>query len=377
MRIRMNKISSAVSFILKKKGVHIVLFFVMGILLFCFLVLTGWINYNNSLSRRNYDDYRVDMQNASLNQFEEWYGAVLAAYSFDEDTVIFVQSDASLPVFNPTMNSKYSLTAVLPSSKLSLSSQEKSYDYYLDSPSFSDVVTYVQKLFPQIHNTEIEAAIPFEHDEWYDKLWWKDGNDYLHTFHRLSVEDTPDSSLDNLPIYTSMDAIRCNEGTISSINLSTKDGLSSEDLNTINRITEYYFGQSFTAIEYSDDSSTILSKRIIYTILFLAIIATFQIMSYAFSMRQNELIVYDLCGESPLGLFMHYLIHFLVVLVVSISIGVTAFLIVSPVMAGTGFDFTLSIAEILRTIGVFFSLSFLTAVLYLLFTKRPHKGASR
>ena len=369
----MNKISSALSFIAKKRGVHLILLLVMGILLFVFLILNGWLNYTYGINQSSSKMYCMDGVEASVEQFEEWYDAVHSSGSIDEVTV-FALSDSNLPVFNPKVNSMYYLVSAYPAFLQAPTSDTNSFEYYLSSRSYSEAVTYIKGLFPEEHDTATPASIPFEHDERFSELCWNDSNSFHHTFHQIADMDTPDIYTDKMLIFTSTDAIIYHKGVISEVIILSDSNITSNNLKTINRLTENSFGLSFEPVEDSEANTLLISKRVVYVIVLLALIATFQILSYAFSMRQDELKIYKFCGETPFGIFMHYFVHFSVILVISILLGSAAYLLLSPVVSRTGFDISLSHFEILRTIGIYFVLSMLSAVLYLLLRNTRFKG---
>lgn len=315
-------------------GINILLCFVMGFMLFSVILVIGYKEDlgqdTTSIDPDGYEYYASGERNITCAQVEEFYQAVsntvggidyLVVQRENTDKVITFSAveQASITSFYPFDMSLLSdtLTEAFFEDDHHLMISYDEYDRLLYSFSSAEANGSIVVTQPSPN----EISVSLTSDEGFTELFMTSAL----PLDKISPNQRP------LFLITSWEKMNSASSPITGVSFIAPEALTDEEVSEVNRLSKYLLGSEFVLYNESQENPNAIPAFFVYLGVGLAEFALLQIFLYICSLRKQEYLVFEFCGETSWGILFHCMYHFVVLLILADVIGVSLSLIFNSV----------------------------------------------
>ncbi len=314
------------SYIRRNFGINLLLVCVMGVILFAFIIVGGYKDILGKQDLWHYDsdeyEYFTSQElDLTCDQIEEFYQAVSNTVGRLDRLV--VQSENTIGIFNYYEEDRAPITSFYP------------FDMSFISDTLTDVSFEDNHLFLLPYDEQHRLTGYFSHaaESGIISIDLPSPNEIT-----ISLASDKESAVDfqivalpfvkispntdSLLIITSWENMKSTASPITNASFVVPEPLTEEELVEVNRLSKYLLGSEFKLYTESHVDSDVGEGLIIYVGAGLAVYALLPIFLYICSMRKQEFLVFELCGETPWGILFHCLYHFVVLLLFTDAFGI-------------------------------------------------------
>lgn len=313
------------SYIRRNLGINILLFFVIGIILFVFILVSGYKDgigqQASSVNSLGYEYYIPEKLNLTCNQVEDFYQAVSSTVGGIDRLVVRIEN--TIELFSYSDENRVCITSFYPFDKsfipdaISENSLEDENTYLILYnqyewliAGFSNALENGKIVINQPSPNEIIISLASDEES-------------AVNFHTVALSyDKISPYKESLFLITSWEQMKSTASPITGVSFVIPDALTDEEVSEVNRLSKYLLGSEFELYSEPIEESHLLEGLMIYVGVGLAVFAVLQVFLYICNMRKREFLVFEFCGETSWGILFHCLYHFAVLLIFTDVIGV-------------------------------------------------------
>ena len=315
------------SYIRRNYGINLLLVCVMSIILFAFIIIRG---FTEDLGKQ--DPWFIDLDECeyytpneldlTCDQVEEFYQAVSNTVGRIDRLVL--QSKCQIKVFNYAEDRKVSITSFYPFER-SFISHTITDDVFEDEHrrlipyDECDILTYGFFHAEKYGRVKIDRPSPNE-----ICISPTSDEQAMECFQAVSISrDEISPYRSKIFLLTSWEKMKSSDSPIAEVSFVVPEMLTEEQLSEVNRLSKYLLGSEFVLYteQYTKEADPI-AGAIIGIGVGLAVFGLLQIFLYICSLRKQEFLVFEFCGETSWAILFHCLYHFVVLLLLTDAIGI-------------------------------------------------------
>lgn len=289
----------------------------MGTLLFAFILVSGYKDGlgqdTSSANSQGFEYYTPHELNLTCGQVEEFYQAV--SHSVGGIDRLVVQGENPIELFNYYEEKHAPVTSIYP------------FDISFFSDTITDVSLEDNHSFLISYDEQSRLTIYFSNAAESGIIVIDQTSPNIITISLASDEKSAvcfqivglsseqiSPRFESLLIITSWENLKATALPITDLSFVVPEMLSEEDLSEVNRLSQYLLGSEFALHSESQADAHVVEGVMIYVGVGLAVFALLQIFLYICTMRKQEFLIFEFCGETPWGILFHCLYHFVVLL---------------------------------------------------------------